>query len=109
MDDAEYARRKAAIAREQAEEAVRTLNESINVSGKENAVLEWLFLAMAHHSLVEAGSAKTYLERASRWIGQNMTKDAGAAPGATGLSWSNRLEIALLHREAEAFVNMQGP
>jgi len=66
-----------------------------------------LFLAMAHHSLIEAGSAKTYLERASRWIGQNM-KDAGAASGG-GMSWLNRLEIALLHREAEAFVNAQTP
>ena len=85
--------------REEAEEAVRTLNESVKAVEKENPVLEYLYLAMAHHRLGQPALAQSHLKPVSQWIGQDVTKNAAAI---AGLSWNNRLEIQLLHREATA-------
>src|SRR5262249_17035887 len=49
------------------QDAVRTLNESLQVWGKDDAVWDWFFLAMAHHRLGQAEQARKYFERASRW------------------------------------------
>jgi hypothetical protein len=86
------------------DDATRTLNESVKIVGKEDATLENLFLSMAHHRLGRAGLAQTCLERALRSIGKDSAGDAGAHT-AGRYSWANRLEIAILRREAEAFAN----
>src|SRR5215510_4622945 len=69
--------------------------------GKDDTPWDWLFLAMAHHGLGQTDLARAYFDRARLWIDQKLGKDAGAIP-ASNLSWSNRLELSLLRREAEA-------
>jgi WD40 repeat protein/serine/threonine protein kinase len=86
------------------EEAVRTLNESVKAVEKENPVLEYLYLAMAHHRLSQPALAKTHLDQASQWLGRDAAKAAGTSPGIAGFSWSNRLEIELLRREAAPLI-----
>ena len=45
------------------------------------------------------------LQRAARWIGEDTAANPGTVQGVVRSSWSARLEIAILRREAEAFVN----
>ncbi|MCI0743225.1 MAG: protein kinase [Gemmataceae bacterium] len=86
------------------DDAVQKLDEAIKVWGKGDTPWDWLFLAMAHHRLGQADLAKSNLDRAARWIDQRTSK------GASGtLLWSNRLELALLRREAEATLSMPAP
>jgi WD40 repeat protein/Flp pilus assembly protein TadD/tRNA A-37 threonylcarbamoyl transferase component Bud32 len=87
------------------DDAVRALNESIKLAGKEDAPLENLFLSMAHRRLGRAGPAQNCLERALRSIGKDSAGGASATQGAAGFPWAKRLEIEILRREAEAFAN----
>jgi WD40 repeat protein/Flp pilus assembly protein TadD len=86
-------------------DAVDKLNEALEVGGQEDAVRDCLFLALAHHRLGQAERARTYFERASRSIGQAMKQGAGSPR----LSWSDRLEFALLRREVETVLNTPAP
>src|SRR5262249_40187342 len=76
------------------EDAIRTLNESVKTWGKEDAVPEYLFLAMAHFRLGETEVANKYLARATRWTSQDTAVNAGA-------NRLSRLELTILHQEAE--------
>jgi WD40 repeat protein/tetratricopeptide (TPR) repeat protein len=70
--------------------AVKQLSLAIEQHGKGGTALDWLFLAMAHHRLGHAAEAK-------KWLG----KAEQAVKTAEGQSWQDRLELRLLHREAE--------
>jgi Flp pilus assembly protein TadD len=72
-------------------EAVRRLDESIARRDKVGTVQDFLFLAMAHQRLGNGEEARKWLDKSLRALQQ----DAGG-------SWEQRLELALLRREAEA-------
>ncbi|MBI3407933.1 MAG: protein kinase [Planctomycetes bacterium] len=95
------------------QDAVNKLSESIKVAPKEEAVWDWLFLAMAHQALGQADLAKNHLDLATRYLDQANAKVLGGAPidapGGAQPSWANPLEIALLRREAETVVKKQAP
>jgi tetratricopeptide (TPR) repeat protein len=78
----------------QYEQAVRRLEEAQRLHPGGGTGLEWLFLAMAHHRLSHAAEAKQCLGRATRWIDAEGEK----------VGWSQRLEVHLIRREAEALV-----
>ena len=86
-------------------DAVEKLTEALEAVGQEDAVRDWLFLALAHHRLGQAERARTYFERASRSISQ-ATKQGAGGPR---LPWSDRLEFALLRGEAETALNTPAP
>lgn len=88
-------------------EAVRKLDEAVKVWGKDDTPWDWLFLAMAHHRLGQVELAKAHFDRAARWLDQRLGKGAAGTP-APALFWSDRLELSLLRREAEA-VMTQAP
>jgi tetratricopeptide (TPR) repeat protein len=84
-----------------AREALKRLNEAYEARGnKENAVDDWLFQGMTYARLGNSGEAKKALEKASKWIDAASKPKEGAAPQ----SWSRRLELHLLRKEAEAVV-----
>jgi WD40 repeat protein/serine/threonine protein kinase/tetratricopeptide (TPR) repeat protein len=62
----------------------------------------WLFLAMAHHRLGRVEEARRWLERAARSIDQLPAPGSQTDRGA--LTWSFRLELELLRREAQTLL-----
>jgi tetratricopeptide (TPR) repeat protein len=86
------------------EESVRALEESIRLNGHGGNAFDWLFLAMARHKLGRSEAAKAALETARDWIAHG---DERALPDPyimSPLSWSTRLELEILAREATALV-----
>jgi tetratricopeptide (TPR) repeat protein len=89
----------------QFETAIGQMGEASKVHGNGGNAFNWLFLAMAHQRLGHADEARQWLAKAASWIEQ-------AAPGklkdyyiTVPLPWLYRLQLQLLHREAEALVN----
>jgi WD40 repeat protein len=76
------------------QDAVRHLHEA---GGEKGSPWTWLFLAMAHQRLGEAARAQEWLERSKSWLSRN----TGPKPAATGLHWTDWLELHLLRQEAE--------
>ena len=76
------------------EEAVRRLEEAITTRDKVGTIHDWLFLAMAHQRLGHRDEARRWFEKATQ-----------VAENAESGSWEQRLEIQLLHREAEQVVS----
>jgi WD40 repeat protein/tRNA A-37 threonylcarbamoyl transferase component Bud32 len=86
------------------QEAVKKLSDAMEVRNKEGNAWDWLFLAMAHHRLGHAREAREWLNKAVSWINAANQGKAQLYTGAP-LSLEQRLELLLLHREAERFVN----
>jgi WD40 repeat protein/tetratricopeptide (TPR) repeat protein len=84
------------------EEAIRRLNEGIALEGHGGTACDWLFLAMAHHRLENAGEARSWLSKAVGWLERAASDEPG--DHGTRLSWEERLELQLLRREAEALI-----
>jgi tetratricopeptide (TPR) repeat protein len=91
---------------ERFDDAVRRLEEAIKLRGKGGVPQDWLFLAMAHHRLGHAAQARKWLDQSARAIEQadpkQPTTDAGSG-------WSDRIEVQLLHREAQALIGRPAP
>jgi tetratricopeptide (TPR) repeat protein len=86
------------------EAAIRALEESIRLQGHGGNAYDWLFLAMARHRLGQAEEAKAALETARDWIAHGDER-AGPDPYLPSpLTWSTRLELEILAREAEALI-----
>ena len=62
----------------------------------------WLFLAMAHQRRGNAEEARRWLDKAIQWTAEVLQE--GTLPNGLPLSWSRRLALELLRREAEATV-----
>ena len=82
------------------DQAVRRLNEAVQVT-KGGRIMHWLFLALAHQRLGQAGEAQQWLARSLSWIDKHLEKGEEVAPGAR-ISWTDRLMIQHLRQEAEA-------
>jgi tetratricopeptide (TPR) repeat protein len=93
----------------QYEAAQRRLQEAARLRGQEPDARDWLFLAMASQRLGRGEEAKTWLDKAVRWIDQAERVKAGDDAGAAPLSWQQRQEYQLLRREAEALVKAPKP
>jgi tetratricopeptide (TPR) repeat protein len=74
------------------EEAIKTLEESIEIRKGQSVPEDWAFLAMAHHRLGHHDQARLWLERFKTW-----------KRSEPGFRWSS-LEIELLEREARSLV-----
>ncbi len=90
------------------DDAVRRLEEAVQVRGQGGTPVDWLFLAMAQQRLGRPAEARRQLEKAVRWLDEN------AIPGKTPeetvpLSWSHRLELDLFRRQAEALLPSDPP
>jgi len=86
------------------EDAVRRLNEARKAHKEGGTAYDWLFLAMAHQRL-------SHSDEALKWLAKALPEVERAAKGqsiqgypAASMSWTRRLELQLLRREAEALV-----
>ena len=81
--------------------SVERLNEAIQVQGGGGTPADWLFLAMAHHRLGHADEARKWLDKAAKWLDAANPTDPETG---MALTWSQRLELKLLRREASALL-----
>jgi tetratricopeptide (TPR) repeat protein len=83
----------------QFEQSVRKLTESIEASEEGGSILDWLFLAMAHHRLGHGKEARQWLRQAEAALDQAAREERPPA-GGEGPTWNQRLLLRLLRREA---------
>jgi tetratricopeptide (TPR) repeat protein len=86
------------------EAAVQRLQEAIKAEGKEGTAWDWLFLAMAYQRLGKAEEARSWLDKAGRWIDQKLQEKPREGAAGSLLRWDQQLELQLLRREAEALL-----
>jgi tetratricopeptide (TPR) repeat protein len=91
-------------------QAVDLFEQSLQAEPRSGrAVLNWLWLALAHQRLGEAKEARLWLGRAQEWLdpyGEGMPARADAE---LGLHLHNWLEAHVLRREAEALISSSAP
>jgi serine/threonine-protein kinase len=87
------------------EEAVDVLHQSLRADAwPGHALLNWLWLALAHQRLGETQEARRWLDRATRWLDRFATGMPARAEQGLGLHLHNWLEAHVLRREAEALL-----
>jgi len=88
---------------------VASFEASLRVETKPGAaVLNWLWLAMAHHKLKNEAEAKRFLDKACQWL-DSQGKVIPMNSGETGLHRHNWLEAHILRREAEQLISPTKP
>ncbi len=80
-------------------DSVVRLDAAVVAHGRGGTPDEWLFLAMAHHRLKDAGRARGWLDRAGKWLARQEK-----APRDERADWSTRLRRQMLYREAVALL-----
>ncbi|HKB42047.1 MAG TPA: WD40 repeat domain-containing protein, partial [Gemmataceae bacterium] len=78
--------------------AIKELNAAIQLNPAGGTVLDFLFLAMAHHRLGKVADAKSWLAKARQ-----------AQEKQPPVFWTDRMEWQLLHREAETLLKTPPP
>jgi tetratricopeptide (TPR) repeat protein len=73
------------------------------------AVLNWLWLALAHQRLGEAEEARRWLGKATAWLDQYHDWMPPRTEAEVGLPLHNWLEAQVLRREAEALIRPAHP
>jgi tetratricopeptide (TPR) repeat protein len=87
------------------QEAVPLLEQSLRADPKlGRAVLNWLWLALAHHRLGKNEEARRWLDRATAWLDQYGDGMSSRAEEELGLHLHNWLEAHVLRAEAEALL-----
>src|SRR5258707_1390313 len=91
------------------QEAVPLFAQSLRANPKPGAaVLNWLWLALAHQRLEKAEEARRWLGKAQAWLDQNGDGMPARAEAEVGLHLHNWLEAHVLRSEAEALIQPTG-
>jgi serine/threonine-protein kinase len=91
-------------------DAMGPCEESLRVDPKlGRAVLNWLWLAMAHERLGETKEARRWSEKAREWFDKYGDAMPNLPEDELGLHFHNWLEAQILRREAEALLSRQPP
>ena len=89
-----------------AKESVALFEKSLKAETKPGAaVLNWLWLALAHHKLGNTDEAKSWLTKASEWLDNVGPELPANAEASLSLHRHNWLEAHVLRREAEALLS----
>jgi hypothetical protein len=85
--------------------AVSLFEQSLRADPKMGkAVLNWLWLALAHQRLGKSEEARRWLDRATAWLNQCRDGMPDRAEEELGLHLHNWLEAHVLRREADALL-----
>jgi tetratricopeptide (TPR) repeat protein len=88
------------------QEAVPLLEQSLRADAKNGrAVLNWLWLALAHQRLGNAEEARRWFDKAKNWLARYRSGMPDRADEELGLHLHNWLEAHVLLREAEALLS----
>src|SRR5204862_5843733 len=94
----------------QFQQAVPLFEQSLKAdSAPGRAVLNWLWLALAHQRLGKAEEARRWLGKAQAWLDQFKDGMPARAEQEFGLDFHNWLEAHVLRREAEALIVHRAP
>ena len=89
-------------------EAVNFAERSLEADGRPGrAVLNWLWLALAHQTLGNLDTARRWRNKAIDWLNQQRIKPADSAD--MGLHLHNWLEAHVLWREVEGLIPAAKP
>ena len=92
------------------QQAVPFFEQSLRANPKPGAaVLNWLWLALAHQRLGKAGEAQRWLGKARAWLDQYPDGMPARDAEEVGLHFHNWLESQVLRREAETLIPSTGP
>jgi tetratricopeptide (TPR) repeat protein len=92
------------------EQAVVLFEKSLRADTQPGkAVLNWLWLALAHQRLGQSEEARRWLAKATAWLDQYRDGMPARAEGELGLHLHNWLEAHVLRREAEALIRSKDP
>ena len=92
------------------QQAVPFFEQSLKANPRPgNAVLNWLWLALAEHRLGKAEEARRWLNKAQAWLDQYRDGMPARAEEEFGLHLHNWLEAHVLRREAEALIESEAP
>jgi hypothetical protein len=83
------------------EEAVRILVAGITIHGNEGNPLDWLLLALVHARLGHADEARTWLDKAVRWLDASTQEKPADDAFGSRIHWQTWLALRDLRREAE--------
>ena len=89
------------------QDAINTLVEAIRVHGRSGTPSDWLFLAMAHHSLGRTDDAQQWLDKAARWIDLAIKQQESGGSVEPFFTWNHQIELAILRREADELLGIQ--
>jgi tetratricopeptide (TPR) repeat protein len=88
------------------QEAVPLFEQSLRADAKPgHAVLNWLWLALAHQRLGKSEEARRWLNKAQAWLDQYRGGMPARADEELGLHYHNWLEAHVLRREPEALLS----
>jgi tetratricopeptide (TPR) repeat protein len=94
----------------QFQQAVPFFQQSLQADPRPGrAVLNWLWLALAHQRLGKAEEARRWLSEAQAWLDQYGDGMPARADEELGLHLHNWLEAHVLRREAEALIQPEAP
>jgi serine/threonine-protein kinase len=89
-------------------QALALLEQSLKASDKPgNAVLNWLWLALTYHRLGKTQEARSWLEKATKWLDGFRAGVPARAEKELGLHLHDWLEVHILRREAETLLEVQ--
>jgi tetratricopeptide (TPR) repeat protein len=87
------------------QEAAPLFEQSLRANPKPGAaVLNWLWLALAHQRLGKAEEARRWLAKAQTWLDQYADGLPARAEQESGLHLHNWLEAHVLRQEAEGLI-----
>lgn len=85
-------------------EAEDQLHKAIRLEGKAGTPWDWAFLAMTCHKLGKADQARTWLDKTKVYVEAMNKRDSDDPVSREPLSWSQRLELNVLYREAARLI-----
>jgi WD40 repeat protein/tetratricopeptide (TPR) repeat protein len=85
-------------------DALKTLEQSVQLHGRGGDGYDCLFLAMTHHRLSHKDEPARWLQRAGEWIDAAEAGKLDDLEYKLPLAWDQRLGLQLLRREAEAMI-----
>jgi serine/threonine-protein kinase len=89
----------------QFQDAVPLFEQSLKADAKPGrAVVNWVWLALAHQRLGQSDEARRWLSKAQSWLDQYRDGMSARADQELGLHLHNWLEAHVLRREAEALI-----
>jgi hypothetical protein len=90
---------------EHVQNAIERFQESLDAEARPGAaVVNWLWLALAHQKLGNSAEARTWLNKATVWL-DNIGDERPANADSFALHRHNWLEAHALRREAESLIS----
>jgi tetratricopeptide (TPR) repeat protein len=85
------------------EQVIQRINKRWEHNEVDPRYQEWLLMAMAHHKLGRRSEAHQWFQKAADWIKENAERN-DQQPTDYFLTWDQRLELSVLHAEAESLM-----